>query len=214
MSTIMEIFADGSLGRSTTAGLGWLLITPEGPVPGFTHHQVGAAQASIQYVELRALKAALQHALSTGHRMDRAAVYTDSLDAIRLVQAELRILTHGHKPGRPVGGALRDLARWVAREVKIADLHLRHVRGHNGTPGNEAADRLALMARRNREYGLGRDHGHTMAAGIAADYTSALTRVEEKHWASPDAIRTHRAYGEPLCAACAQELQTLEREAS
>lgn len=214
MSTIMEIYADGSLGRTDTAGLGWLLVTPGAPMAGFTHLKVSPAQATIQYVELSAIKAAIKQALDTGLRLEHAVIYTDSLDAINLVNAELRIITHGHKQGRPAGGLVRDVARWVAREVSILKLHLRHVRGHNGTPGNEAADRLAVMARRNREYGLDRTHGHGMAAGIAADYSSALTRASETHWASPDAIRTHRAFGEPLCAACAAELQTLEREAS
>lgn len=210
--TIMEIYTDGSLGRSDVAGLGWVFVTEGGPVMGFTHLKISPAFATIQYVELQALKAAIKNALSTGMDMKHAAVYTDSLDAIEMIRAEIR----GHGRGRPTTQRLQyaDLIRWLATEVGINNLHLRHVRGHNGTPGNDAADRLAVMARRNREYGLDRNHGHGMAASIAADYTSALTRVTEKHWASPAAISLHRASGEPLCAACAHELQALEREAA
>ncbi len=210
--TIMEIYADGSLGRSSTAGLGWVLITEDGPTTGFTHLQVRSERVTIQHVELQALKAAIKNALATGADMTHAAVYTDSLDAIELIRAELR----GTFP-TATRTANRDLIRWLALEVRINNLHLRHVRGHNGTPGNDAADRLAVMARRNREYGLTRNHGHAMAANIAADYTTALTRTSGgagKHWASPAAISLHRASGEPLCGACAHELQALEREAS
>ncbi len=213
--TIMEIYADGSLGRTNVAGLGWVLITPDGPLVGFTHLQVSPAYATIQHVELQALKAAIKNALSTGEDFTHAAVYTDSLDAIEMVRAEIR----GHGPGRPRTQTVqyREVIRWLALEIKINSLHLRHVRGHNGTPGNDAADRLAVMARRNREYGLDRNHGHGMAASIAADYSSSLKRTtlrDGKHWASPAAISLHRASGEPLCAACAHELQALEREAS
>lgn len=213
MTSIMEIYTDGSLGKGTNAGLGWVFVTEDGPMVGFTHHRVGTAQANIQHVELQAIKAAIKNALHTGLPMDYAALYTDSLDAIELIRAEL--LGHGRGRPRESAAANRELTRWIAREVRISHLHLRHVRGHNGSPGNEAADRLAVMARRNREYGLDRAHGHGMAAAIAAQYTSALKlRADNNHWASPAAIRTHRAAGEPLCAACAYELQALEREAS
>lgn len=210
--SITEIYTDGSLGTTSTAGLGWVLVTPEGPLVGFTHIKVGIAHATIQHVELQAIKAAIKAAVSTGLPMEHAAVYTDSRDALALIREEV----DGHGRGRPRTGtaALRELTRWIAREARIFDLHLRHVRAHAGDPGNEAADRLAVMARRNREYGLDRNHGHGMAAAIAAEYTSTLTPRAENHWASPDAIRTHRAAGEPLCAACAYELQALEREAS
>lgn len=208
----MEIYTDGSLGRSPVAGLGWLLVTEDGPQTGFTHQQVARDRVTIQQVELLAMKAAIKAALNTGRDLKHAAIYSDSLDALELIRAELR----GTFP-TALRTSNRELIRWLALEVRINDLHLRHVRGHNGTPGNDAADRLAVMARRNREYGLTRNHGHAMAANIAADYTSALTRASGgagKHWASPAAISLHRASGEPLCEACARELQALEREAS
>jgi ribonuclease HI len=208
----MEIYTDGSLGNSQTSGLGWLLITDKGPVAGFTHHRVGVAQATIQPVELQAIKAAIKHALNLGHTMDGAVIYTDSLDSIELIRAEAR----GHRRGRPPTASAinRDLTRWITREQRISGLHFRHVRGHRNTPGNVAADRLAVMARRNREYGLDRRHGTTMAENITADYLSAALPAAGNHWPSPAAISLHRASGEPLCDACTSELHSLEKEAS
>jgi ribonuclease HI len=212
MSTIMEIYTDGSLGTGPTAGLGWVLITDAGPETGFQAITLSTAHATSQHTELQAIKAALKHAISTGFDMRHAVLYTDSADAITLLQAEAK----GHGRGRPTLHATRnrELTRWIAIELKVNRIHLRHIKGHNGDPGNEAADRLAVMARRNREYGFDRNHGHAMATTIRADYTSALTLRAGNHWASPAAIRTHRAAGEPLCAACAYELKALEREAS
>lgn len=210
--TILEIYTDGSLGNRDIAGLGWLTVSNRGPRPGFNTIKVSPAFATIDHVELQALKAAIKDARDTGQDMRHAAVYTDSLNAIELIRTEIR----GHGRGRPTTTSVRnrELIKWLAAEVKINALHLRHVKSHNGDPGNDAADRLAVMARRNKEYGLDRNHGHGMAAAIKAEYVSALTRSAEKHWASPAAISLHRASGEPLCDACKAELTALEREAS
>lgn len=212
MTVIMEIYTDGSLGTKRTAGLGWMMVTDAEPIPGFAHTTVGTRFTTSRYVELEAIKAAIKDALRTGHDLHHAVIYTDSLDAVRLITAE----RDGHGRGRPRNDDVpyRELTRWIALEMRINHLHIRHVRGHNGTPGNEAADRLALMARRNREYGLDRSHGRTMAETITAAYTSALTPRAGHHWGTPDNIRLHHAAGEPLCGACAHELQALEREAS
>lgn len=211
MNRITEIYADGSLGSGSTGGLGWVLVTPDGPLMGFGHVKLGAAMATSNYVELEALKAALQAALSTGLIMEHAALYTDSTAAIDLIKVE----QDGYGRGRPAQNQYRTICKWIAREIRINNLHLRHVKGHAGDPGNEAADRLAVMARRNREYKLDRNHGHGMASVIAADFRAALTPAgPPNHWASPAAIALHRANGEPLCTKCVHELNALEREAS
>lgn len=213
--SILEMYADGSLGNRRIAGLGWVLVTEDAPLVGFQGLKVGTAHANSQHVELAAIKAAIKSAIDSRMNFDHAVIYSDSQSALDLIAKAV----DGYGRGRPshTEALHRELTRWISVEARIAKLHFRHVKGHNGAPGNEAADRLAVLARRNKEFGLDRHHGNSMASVIAADFTAQLrprALTAETHWPSPASISTHRAMGEPLCSACKFELRTLEREAS
>jgi ribonuclease HI len=49
------------------------------------------------------------------------------------------------------------------------DIRFEWVRGHDGHPFNEIADRLAVLARRNREMDVDGLTGHRMLAGVRED---------------------------------------------
>jgi ribonuclease HI len=203
---ITDIYTDGSLGAGTTAGIGYVLVfaKPRNSVMvGFDHRLLTKVFRAAVYAELCAIKAALVAAANTVEGKYGARLWTDSEEAIRFIERpDHRADIQAHY--RPLLNAIR-------REIRAAGIDLRWIKGHANDPFNDAADRLAVMARRNREFGLTRSHGHTMAAVIA----DGLQRVESTatHQGGPDNIRLHRAMGEDLCTACERALSELMAEA-
>jgi hypothetical protein len=59
--------------------------------------------------------------------------------------------------------------RRILGSARGLDIRFEWVRGHDGHPLNEIADRLAVLARRNREMGVDDITGHRMLAGVRED---------------------------------------------
>lgn len=59
--------------------------------------------------------------------------------------------------------------RRILGSARGIDIRFKWVRGHDGHPLNEIADRLAVLARRNREMGIDDVTGHRMVAGVRED---------------------------------------------
>jgi ribonuclease HI len=203
---ITDIYTDASLGTGTTAGIGYVLIfaKPHNSVTvGFEHRVLAKVFKSSVYAELVAIKAALKAAANTVEGKYGARLWTDSAEAIRFIERE------DHRPD--LQAHFRPMLTSIRREIRAAGIDLRWVKGHGSDPFNNAADRLAVMARRNREFGLNRHHGHTMAAAIAEELQR--TDMTALHQGSPENIRLHRAMDEDLCPACERTLSELMAEA-
>lgn len=203
---ITDIYTDGSLGTGTTAGIGYVLVftKPHNSVMvGFDHRTLARVFRTSVYAELCAIKAALRAAANTVEGKYGARLWTDSEEAIRFIERD------DHRADLQLHYA--PLLRTIRGEIRAAGIDLRWIKGHNNDPFNEAADRLAVMARRNREFGLSRNHGHAMAHAISED----LQRVDAEalHQGSAENIRLHRAMDEDLCPACERTLSEIMAEA-
>lgn len=92
--------------------------------------------SDVTYCELRAIRFALDHFSGP------LRILTDSLAAVQLIENPDR------QTRQPRLQALVDQIRSIAAS---RDITVEWVRGHSGHPLNEAADRLAMAARRARE---------------------------------------------------------------
>jgi ribonuclease HI len=85
-------------------------------------------------------------------------VQSDSRPALRL----LRTVRAGRYPEACTTNQIR-VARKVIEECGIIPIQFRWVKGHHGNELNEGADRLAVLARRNQEFGVEAGLGQKMA---------------------------------------------------
>lgn len=204
---ITDIYTDGSLGKGTIGGLGYLIIHREPEffiTAGFEDKKVTRIFRDSLYLELLAIQQAIKAAVDSGDDLYGADVWTDSRDAVGMVTDNLyRVTLQTH-----YGPVLQ----FIRRELAANHLTLRHMKGHSRDPYNDGADRLAVLARRNKEFGLPRNHGHGMAAAIVDELMAAYKL--HRHDGHPDNIRLHRAAGEELCPECRQGLRALVAEAS
>ena len=167
----LTINTDASLGfKRSLAGAGWVGHIDGEPVfCGQKVVQVSAGKSTS--AELSAIHRGLQEALAFGSReglkIKAFRIETDSLNAVNMLNnvmgkvsavADLEagfgeLVSRSSKYEKPADND-------VATVRNIAHIALRHkvefawVRGHEGYVPNEQADRLAVLARRNREMKL------------------------------------------------------------
>ncbi|QGJ88096.1 RNAse [Arthrobacter phage Edmundo] len=204
---ITDIYTDASIAtKGHTAGHGWVIVhdIPRYHVTvGFSHkdHLKGLFN-SVVYAELKAMEKGIKAAVATKDDMFGAILWSDSEDALGMVESPV------YHPD--LQKAYSPVLNYIRREARANRLKLSWVKGHGDDPYNDAADRLAVLARRNREYGLPRDHSHTMAARVAQELIDWHTR--STHQGNPDNIALHRAMKEPLCRACRRALHSMQAE--
>ncbi|ATW59900.1 RNase [Arthrobacter phage Waltz] len=206
---ITDIYTDASFGvKSGSAGHGWVIVhdVPRYHVTvGFSHKdKLRGLFRSALYAELKAMEKAIRAAKDTGDDLHGAILWSDCEEALNMLDAPTwhADLQKHYSP----------VLAYIRREIRAFRMTTKWVKGHADDVYNDAADRLAVLARRNREYGLTRDHSHTMAARVAEELVEWATRAT--HQGNPDNIALHRASGEPLCRACRRELQSLTLEAA
>nr|NLI49199.1 hypothetical protein [Propionibacterium sp.] len=148
----LTVATDASRGR--VPGLGLACIAEDG------RHAVAyrAASESIHAGELRALRLALDTFPGV-----RLRLLTDSRLAVAWIA----------DPAAAPTRALRALATPIAAEVRRRRCEVTWVRGHAGHPLNEAADRLAVAARRGVQLGQPADVCADIARRIASELSTA-----------------------------------------
>lgn len=149
----ISLYTDASKGTGSTLGTGWTIAYGNGPDPIFgaeTHR----AQVAVSGAELLAIRDGLASVESLHQDLMEVldgrmniVIRSDSRDALRIVENLIS--------GQPVpsyGPPMRDACKSIVAFASKATLRTEWVRGHDGTPGNEAADRLAVNARRVAEF--------------------------------------------------------------
>lgn len=145
----VEVSTDASAGRRGWTGTGWIIDFGQGSVPSLSQ---GASRGGcILEAELRAILRGLNdaarripHGLTAGCDI---IVRSDSKWALRMIT----------QPGWSPAGASKaalDVVPLIHAAARGLHVDFTWVKGHNGDPGNEIADRLAVMSRRHAEMDL------------------------------------------------------------
>lgn len=147
----------------------------------FSAKGVAAHTGGSTLAELVAIKHATRHGMVlTGEvkRNERGLkVVTDSLESVKLLTAL--------RTGKPVHHRVTKDQRECGLKIieslaRIEDVTFEWVRGHDGDPLNEAADRLAVAARRNDEMDIPKEIATGMIAQIAADTRATMRSSASK----------------------------------
>lgn len=146
----LEIFTDGSPGPKTGLGwAGWAFVLMDGGLPVYEACGTAAERLTTNQIELAAVAQALAFVLRTDGLPDHLPVWTDSLYVAEAVGRLPRLaFDQFEEGGRPVVNApqLRLLYDLLYVFGLAGRTIIRHVKGHNGTTGNELADRLSKLA--------------------------------------------------------------------
>lgn len=142
------VFTDASKGSGSTLGTGWTISYNNGPGPlfGSASHTspVGVSGAEIIAISDALKDVAFMHPTLMDDASFKVEIRSDSQQALRVAED----LISGEGIPYPSQPALREAYRTIEQSSKRIKLRTTWVRGHNGDPGNEAADRLAVNARR------------------------------------------------------------------
>ena len=150
----ITVACDGSHSWSQNTG-GWGFVSEEGQ-----YGQGSGKSTSSAYAELKAVELALKSLDGNGREF---LFRVDSKEAISLLQL-------GPKETTPV-----QIRRLVAKISIMPNFHrtqFEWVRGHGGDPLNEAANRLAIAARRNTDSGTSSSVASMVAKSILRDHLS------------------------------------------
>ncbi|MCU6480133.1 RNase H family protein [Arthrobacter sp. A2-55] len=155
-------------GRTSINGCGWVLAYKDGADPAIGAYTCESVRGGIRAGELAAIRRGLQSTLNL-HPVLREGVgtltiLTDSLPALDLLE---RVAADSLHPGDDSDALLE--CRRILGSARGININFQWVRGHNGHLLNELADRLAKLARRNREMGIDEVTNARMVAGVRED---------------------------------------------
>ncbi|MET4144172.1 ribonuclease H family protein [Arthrobacter sp. UYCo732] len=159
----MVISTDASIATTgQVAGLGWIVADEDGAVLSVGQRTADVSRCGdILTGELLAIRWSLQSLISRHpvpvQGQGTVTVQSDSRAALRL----LNTLGAGRYPSACTTDQIK-LAKRILDEIGTMPVQFRWVKGHQGNEGNEAADRLAVLARRNREFGVTTEVGTRM----------------------------------------------------
>lgn len=167
--TGLVLACDASRGKGRNInGCGWILAYPAGADPVVGTYTAVSDHGGIRAGELAAIRRGLQATLNL-HPVLRdgtgtLTVLTDSKAALELLER----VAAGEAPTEEDTDSVHECKR-ILGSARGVDIRFEWVRGHDGHPLNEFADRLAVLARRNREMGVDDITAHRMVAGVRED---------------------------------------------
>jgi ribonuclease HI len=170
----LVISTDASIANGgQVAGLGWVVSAEDGTVLSCGQKTADVTRCGdILTGELLAIRWAVQSVISRHpvpvEGQGTVVIESDSKAALRL----LRVIGAGRHPASFTMDQIK-LARRILEECGSMPVHFRWVKGHQGNEGNEAADRLAVLARRNREFGVTAEVGTRMFRDLRNELVAA-----------------------------------------
>lgn len=170
----LVLACDSSRGRGKSVnGCGYVLAYSNGADPILGAYTSVSTHGGIRAGELAAIRRGLQSTL--GHHpilregVGDLKVLTDSKAALDVLE---RVAT-GHLQPFDDTDSVAECKR-ILGSARGVNISYEWVRGHNGHPLNELADRLAVLARRNREMGVDDVTNARMIASIRQDAKGVL----------------------------------------
>lgn len=156
------------------AGLGWVISSADGAVLSCGQKTSDVNRnGDILTGELLAIRCGIQSVISRhpvpAHGQGTVLIQSDSRAALHLLQT----LGAGRHPAACSTDQIK-LARKILDETGHIPVVFRWVKGHQGNEANEAADRLAMLARRNREFGVEAAVGTRMFRDLRDDLVTPL----------------------------------------
>lgn len=165
----LTLACDSSRGKGKSVnGCGWVLAYANGADAVVGTYTAVSERGGIRAGELAAIRRGLQSTLNL-HPVLRdgtgdLTVLTDSRAALDLLE---RVRTEADVTGEDADSITE--CRRILGSARGINIAFQWVRGHDGHPLNEIADRLAVLARRNREMDVD-DFTHArMVAGVRED---------------------------------------------
>lgn len=170
----LVIACDASIAANgSVAGLGWVVAAADGDVLSCGQGTLTVARrGDITLGELAAIRRGLQAARAKRFPADGHGTVTVLSDS-RIALSVLRKV----RCGEPTRGVPPESIREAEAILALAEEHpvvFEWVKAHRGHRLNEAADRLAVMARRNEEFKVTRAVADRMFQDLRAELTGPL----------------------------------------
>lgn len=165
----LTLACDASRGKGRNInGCGWILAYSNGADPVVGAYTSVSERGGIRAGELAAIRRGLQTTLNLHPILRKGrgniTVLTDSQAALELLA---RVRDDADLSGEDSDSI--EECRRINGTARGINLSFEWVRGHDGHPLNEMADRLAVLARRNRESNVDEVTHARMVAGIRED---------------------------------------------
>lgn len=176
----LVLACDSSRGRGRTVnGCGYVLAYANGADPILGAYTAVSAHGGIRAGELAAIRRGLQSTLCH-HPVLREGVgdlkiLTDSKAALEVLD---RVSAGALQPFDDTDSVAE--CKRILGSARGVNISYEWVRGHNGHPLNELADRLAVLARRNREMGVDEVTNARMIASIREEAKTTLARQPDR----------------------------------